>query len=100
MHVYRHTQQSRARAPPHPQHTKNTKQRRPAQGLAFTREERDRLYLRGLLPPAVLSQEVQLEVRARGGAKAGGAAGWRRDKPPQLAVRGYACALVSLARRT
>lgn len=30
-------------------------------GLAFTEAERDRLYLRGLLPPAVLSQEVQLE---------------------------------------
>ncbi|KAG2437633.1 hypothetical protein HYH02_011272 [Chlamydomonas schloesseri] len=30
-------------------------------GLAFSDAERDRLYLRGLLPPAVLSQEVQLE---------------------------------------
>jgi malate dehydrogenase (oxaloacetate-decarboxylating)(NADP+) len=30
-------------------------------GLAFSETERDRLYLRGLLPPAVLSQEVQLE---------------------------------------
>lgn len=30
-------------------------------GLAFTEAERDRMYLRGLLPPAVLSQEVQLE---------------------------------------
>eukprot|EP00878_Enallax_costatus_P014670 GHUV01015346.1.p1 GENE.GHUV01015346.1~~GHUV01015346.1.p1 ORF type:complete len:566 (+),score=140.92 GHUV01015346.1:81-1778(+) len=30
-------------------------------GLAFSDSERDRLYLRGLLPPAVLSQEVQLE---------------------------------------
>jgi hypothetical protein len=30
-------------------------------GLAFSESERDRLYLRGLLPPAVLSQEVQLE---------------------------------------
>jgi len=30
-------------------------------GLAFSEAERDRLYLRGLLPPAVLSQEVQLE---------------------------------------
>ncbi|GIL57212.1 hypothetical protein Vafri_12415 [Volvox africanus] len=30
-------------------------------GLAFSDMERDRLYLRGLLPPAVLSQEVQLE---------------------------------------
>ena len=29
-------------------------------GLAFTQEERDRLYLRGLLPPAVLSQQVQV----------------------------------------
>jgi hypothetical protein len=74
--------------------------RPPVCSAAFSDAERDRLYLRGLLPPAVLSQEVQLEVRARGGAKAGGAAGWRRDKPPQLAVRGYACALVSLARRT
>eukprot|EP00890_Picochlorum_soloecismus_P002333 jgi/Picsp_1/30/NSC_00030-R1_malate dehydrogenase (oxaloacetate-decarboxylating)(nadp+) len=30
-------------------------------GLAFTQQERDRLYLRGLLPPAVLSQQVQSE---------------------------------------
>ncbi|KAG1667045.1 hypothetical protein FOA52_000406 [Chlamydomonas sp. UWO 241] len=30
-------------------------------GMAFSDAERDRLYLRGLLPPAVLSQEVQLE---------------------------------------
>nr|BAU61574.1 NADP-dependent malic enzyme [Gonium pectorale] len=30
-------------------------------GLAFSDAERDRLYLRGLLPPAVLSQEVQVE---------------------------------------
>lgn len=30
-------------------------------GLAFTHSERDRLYLRGLLPPAVLSQDVQAE---------------------------------------
>ena len=30
-------------------------------GLAFSQLERDRLYLRGLLPPAVLSQEVQAE---------------------------------------
>lgn len=30
-------------------------------GLAFTEGERDRLYLRGLLPPAVLTQEVQAE---------------------------------------
>ena len=30
-------------------------------GLAFSQKERDRLYLRGLLPPAVLSQEVQAE---------------------------------------
>ncbi len=28
----------------------------PAQGLAFSEVERDRLYLRGLLPPAILSQ--------------------------------------------
>ncbi|KAJ9523044.1 hypothetical protein QJQ45_023860 [Haematococcus lacustris] len=31
------------------------------QGLAFSDSERDRLYLRGLLPPVTLSQEVQLE---------------------------------------
>jgi malate dehydrogenase (oxaloacetate-decarboxylating)(NADP+) len=30
-------------------------------GLAFSDSERDRLYLRGLLPPALLSQEVQVE---------------------------------------
>ncbi|WPT13720.1 NADP-dependent malic enzyme [Picochlorum sp. SENEW3] len=30
-------------------------------GLAFTNGERDRLYLRGLLPPAVISQDVQAE---------------------------------------
>ncbi|KAK9818384.1 hypothetical protein WJX72_011776 [[Myrmecia] bisecta] len=30
-------------------------------GLAFSDMERDRLYLRGLLPPAILSQEVQAE---------------------------------------
>ena len=30
-------------------------------GLAFSEGERERLYLRGLLPPAVLSQEVQAE---------------------------------------
>jgi malate dehydrogenase (oxaloacetate-decarboxylating)(NADP+) len=29
-------------------------------GLAFTEAERDRLYLRGLLPPAVLSMETQI----------------------------------------
>lgn len=29
--------------------------------MAFSDSERDRLYLRGLLPPAILSQEVQLE---------------------------------------
>jgi hypothetical protein len=30
-------------------------------GMAFSDAERDRLYLRGLLPPAILSQEVQVE---------------------------------------
>ncbi|MDK0803411.1 NAD-dependent malic enzyme, partial [Clostridium perfringens] len=30
-------------------------------GLAFTEEERDGHYLRGLLPPAVLSQELQIK---------------------------------------
>lgn len=30
-------------------------------GLAFSGEERDKLYLRGLLPAAVLSQETQVE---------------------------------------
>ena len=30
-------------------------------GLAFSQLERDRLDLRGLLPPAVLSQDVQAE---------------------------------------
>eukprot|EP01025_Chloroclados_australasicus_P050169 TRINITY_DN5738_c0_g3_i1.p1 TRINITY_DN5738_c0_g3~~TRINITY_DN5738_c0_g3_i1.p1 ORF type:complete len:218 (-),score=11.52 TRINITY_DN5738_c0_g3_i1:3-572(-) len=30
-------------------------------GLAFSEAERDRLYLRGLLPAAVLNQEVQVE---------------------------------------
>lgn len=30
-------------------------------GLAFSEDERDQLYLRGLLPPAVLSQELQVE---------------------------------------
>lgn len=29
-------------------------------GLAFSIEERNNLYLQGLLPPAVLSQEVQV----------------------------------------
>ena len=29
-------------------------------GLAFRDEERDRLYLRGLLPPAIISQDVQV----------------------------------------
>ena len=29
-------------------------------GLAFQDEERDRLYLRGLLPPAIISQDVQV----------------------------------------
>ena len=32
-----------------------------ASGLAFSELERERLYLRGLLPPAVLSQDVQAE---------------------------------------
>lgn len=30
-------------------------------GLAFTEQERDRLYLRGLLPPAVLSMDTQMD---------------------------------------
>ncbi|CAD6240217.1 unnamed protein product [Miscanthus lutarioriparius] len=30
-------------------------------GLAFTEKERDALYLRGLLPPAVVSQELQIK---------------------------------------
>eukprot|EP00891_Asterochloris_glomerata_P000579 jgi/Astpho2/579/e_gw1.00013.23.1_t len=30
-------------------------------GLAFRDEERDRLYLRGLLPPAIISQDVQAQ---------------------------------------
>ncbi|KAG0589541.1 hypothetical protein KC19_1G028000 [Ceratodon purpureus] len=30
-------------------------------GLAFTEEERDRHYLRGLLPPTIISQELQVE---------------------------------------
>lgn len=29
-------------------------------GLAFTEQERDAHYIRGLLPPAVLSQELQV----------------------------------------
>ena len=29
-------------------------------GLAFKDDERDRLYLRGLLPPAIISQDVQV----------------------------------------
>lgn len=29
-------------------------------GLAFTEKERDAHYLRGLLPPAVISQELQV----------------------------------------
>lgn len=31
-------------------------------GLAFSVEERNHLYLQGLLPPAVLSQEVQVKL--------------------------------------
>jgi hypothetical protein len=31
-------------------------------GSAFTEEERDRHYLRGLLPPAVVSQELQVKL--------------------------------------
>lgn len=37
-------------------------------GLAFSDVERDQLYLRGLLPPAVLSQELQVEVLEVGSA--------------------------------
>ena len=33
-------------------------------GLAFTEEERDRLYLRGLLPPAIMNQATQVRVGA------------------------------------
>ena len=32
-------------------------------GLAFSEEEREQLYLRGLLPPAVLNQDLQASVR-------------------------------------
>lgn len=31
-------------------------------GLAFTEQERDTHYLRGLLPPAVLSQQLQVRI--------------------------------------
>lgn len=33
-------------------------------GLAFSQEERERLYLRGLLPPAILSQVSSSRRRA------------------------------------
>ena len=70
--------------------------------MAFTEAERDRLYLRGLLPPAVLSQEVQAErVRGpaggrqqgqacRGGPRAQALALWgaRRHGTHGLACRG------------
>jgi hypothetical protein len=48
----------RLRPPSRPAHTRAHAL---TTGLAFSESERDRLYLRGLLPPAVLSQEVQLE---------------------------------------
>jgi malate dehydrogenase (oxaloacetate-decarboxylating)(NADP+) len=32
-------------------------------GLAFTDEERDRHYLRGLLPPTIISQELQVSSK-------------------------------------
>ena len=42
-------------------------------GLAFTEAERDRLHLRGLLPPAVLSQDLQVSGCGGGwGARVGG----------------------------
>lgn len=43
--------------PPHP----------PSQGTAFPTPERDRLGLRGLLPPRRLSMDIQVGVGGRGG---------------------------------
>jgi hypothetical protein len=58
-------------------------------GLAFSEAERDRLYLRGLLPPAVLSQEVQLEraiLNIRRASRAGPGPG-RAARPRALRRR-------------